>query len=100
LEFQKKFNSSNEDLSDNYYNNPILHLENIKNLNEKIFDLSEDNSYLKQEIQKVKSNMNNNIYSSNSPTIGVNSTQMNTLEVNNGINKINFLYKIFGKIKN
>lgn len=84
MEFQKKYNSSNEDLSDNYYNNPILHLENIKNLNEKIFDLSEENNYLKQELKAIKSNLNSNVYSSSSPTMGVNSTQMNTLEINNG----------------
>lgn len=92
MEFQKKFNScSDENLKDDYYSNPVLHLENIKCLNEKIYDLSDENNYLKQEIQKLKSNFNKNVYSSNSPTIGVNSTQMNTLEINNG-KKIFLLY--------
>jgi len=86
LEFQNKFNSSTENLQDDYFGNPVLHLENIKHLNEKVFDLSEENNYLKLEMQKIKSNLNNNknVYSSNSPTMGINSTQMNTLEINNG----------------
>ena len=94
MEFQKKFNRSTENLTDDYYNNPMLHLENIKTLNEKIFDLSEENSYLKQEMQKIKSNLNKNVYCSNSPTMGVNSTQMNTLEVNNGKITIVFFAKL------
>jgi len=62
-------------------------LENIKNLNEKVFDLSEENNYLKQKLQQLPNNSNKNIFSSNSPMMGANSTQMNTLEINNG--KIN-----------
>ena len=51
LEFQNKFNASSVD---DYYDNPTIHIENVKNLNEKIYDLSEENNLLKSELQRLK----------------------------------------------
>lgn len=130
LEFQNKFNASSVD---DYYDNPTIHLENVKNLNEKLYDLSEENNFLKTELQRLQNSktisslnnfqsqsqgnvqnkycytqdsQNNNIISTSvensvnknnynyisnkniSPIVGGNSTQMNTLEINNGKYKI------------
>lgn len=98
FDLQNKMNyGSFRNIDEECYENPIVHIENIKNLNERVFDLSEENNCLKQELQNLQNQIkfgnkhNFVVNSNNNPIAGAASTQMNTLEVNNG----NHIYMIF-----